>query len=251
MTAYRWFREGELPVPARRAGRLILVDQPPVSAVPGITAVYAHVSSADQRSDLDRQVAGQVVVGSEQIGGRRPPHHLGREEARLGRCRFQPVQERLQRLPGPPCSRWPLIVAVPSSRERAASTWRIGVPGEVTTSGVQRGFAAAVGYHTATPNTIQRRFLESAGTITTGDQVTASIDRRAYSPSCAKPAFPDSAVTWWHATANAKAPTRGVHLRSSRLPPGEAQRTGKIERNRHMAIGDDHRHHRERLKKCG
>ncbi len=57
MTAYRWFREGKLPVPAHRAGRLILVDQPPVSAVPGITAVYARVSSADQRSDLDRQVA--------------------------------------------------------------------------------------------------------------------------------------------------------------------------------------------------
>ncbi len=57
MTAYRWFREGKLPVPARRAGRLILVDQPPVSAVPGITAVDARVSFADQRSDLDRQVA--------------------------------------------------------------------------------------------------------------------------------------------------------------------------------------------------
>ncbi len=57
MTAYRWFREGKLPVPARPAGRLILVDQPPVSAVPGITAVYARMSSADQRSDLDRQVA--------------------------------------------------------------------------------------------------------------------------------------------------------------------------------------------------
>ncbi len=57
MTAYRWFREGKLPIPTRRAGRLILVDQPPVSAVPGITAVYARVSSADQRSDLDRQVA--------------------------------------------------------------------------------------------------------------------------------------------------------------------------------------------------
>ena len=57
MTAYRWFREGKLPVPARRAGRLILVDpgQPPVA--PGTAAVYARVSSADQRADLDRQVA--------------------------------------------------------------------------------------------------------------------------------------------------------------------------------------------------
>ncbi len=57
VTAYRWFREGKLPVPARRPGRLILVDQAPVSAVPEITVVYARVSSTDQRADLDRQVA--------------------------------------------------------------------------------------------------------------------------------------------------------------------------------------------------
>ena len=57
MTAYRWFREGKLPVPARRAGRLILVDPVPVSTPPAVVAVYARVSSADQRADLDRQVA--------------------------------------------------------------------------------------------------------------------------------------------------------------------------------------------------
>src|SRR5260370_15609136 len=57
VTAYRWFREGKLPVPARRAGRLILVDTAPASTVPGTVAVYARVSSADQRADLDRQVA--------------------------------------------------------------------------------------------------------------------------------------------------------------------------------------------------
>jgi predicted site-specific integrase-resolvase len=57
VTAYRWFREGKLPVPARRVGGLILVEQP-AEAVPAETvAVYARVSSADQKSDLDRQVA--------------------------------------------------------------------------------------------------------------------------------------------------------------------------------------------------
>jgi predicted site-specific integrase-resolvase len=58
VTAYRWFREGKLPVPARRVGRLILVD--PAATAPAVgdrIAVYARVSSADQRSDLDRQVA--------------------------------------------------------------------------------------------------------------------------------------------------------------------------------------------------
>lgn len=58
VTAYRWFRAGLLPVPTQRVGRLILVDEAAGSAGPrGCTAVYARVSSADQRTDLDRQVA--------------------------------------------------------------------------------------------------------------------------------------------------------------------------------------------------
>src|SRR5574337_1985921 len=58
VTAYRWFRAGLLPVPARRVGRLILIDEPSEDA--GLrrrTAVYARVSSADQNADLDRQLA--------------------------------------------------------------------------------------------------------------------------------------------------------------------------------------------------
>jgi len=57
VTAYRWFREGKLPVPARRVGRLIPVDPAPVPETAGMVAVHARVSSADQRADLDRQVA--------------------------------------------------------------------------------------------------------------------------------------------------------------------------------------------------
>jgi predicted site-specific integrase-resolvase len=58
VTAYRWFREGKLPVPARKVGRLILVD--PAATEPPRTSsavVYARVSSSDQQTDLDRQVA--------------------------------------------------------------------------------------------------------------------------------------------------------------------------------------------------
>ncbi len=55
MTAYRWFREGKLPVPARPAGRLILVDQPPVSAVQGITAVDARVKTGIDRGEWARE----------------------------------------------------------------------------------------------------------------------------------------------------------------------------------------------------
>lgn len=58
VTAYRWFHAGLLPVPAQRVGRLILVDEPIGGAGPqSRTAVYARVSSADQKADLDRQVA--------------------------------------------------------------------------------------------------------------------------------------------------------------------------------------------------
>jgi predicted site-specific integrase-resolvase len=58
VTAYRWFREGKLPVPARRAGRLILVDPAATQPAPaGVSVVYARVSSADQKPDLDRQVS--------------------------------------------------------------------------------------------------------------------------------------------------------------------------------------------------
>ncbi|MGH9059004.1 MAG: IS607 family transposase [Acidimicrobiales bacterium] len=56
-TAYRWFHEGKLPVPAQRVGRLILVDVPGKASGPERTVLYARVSSHDQRGDLDRQVA--------------------------------------------------------------------------------------------------------------------------------------------------------------------------------------------------
>lgn len=86
-TAYRWFREGTLPVPAERVGRLILVKTAAsASAAAAGVVLYARVSSHDRRSDLDRQVArltawaterdlgvGQVVceVGSG-LNGKRP-----------------------------------------------------------------------------------------------------------------------------------------------------------------------------------
>ncbi len=58
VTAYRWFRAGLLPVPAQRVGRVILVEELSVAAgTDSRRTVYARVSSADQKADLDRQVA--------------------------------------------------------------------------------------------------------------------------------------------------------------------------------------------------
>ncbi|OAT69360.1 hypothetical protein AWB85_21600 [Mycobacteroides immunogenum] len=58
VTAYRWFHSGRLPVPAQRVGRLILVnDAAAETAQHRRTAVYARVSSADQKADLDVEAA--------------------------------------------------------------------------------------------------------------------------------------------------------------------------------------------------
>ncbi|MGH3828755.1 MAG: IS607 family transposase [Pseudonocardiaceae bacterium] len=57
-TAYRWFREGTLPVPAVRVNQRTVLVNPGGGEDPvGGVGLYARVSSHDQRADLDRQVA--------------------------------------------------------------------------------------------------------------------------------------------------------------------------------------------------
>ncbi|MDQ1028764.1 putative resolvase [Streptomyces umbrinus] len=59
-TAYRWFREGTLPVPAERVGpRTILVNVKANSAPSAASGVglYARVSSHDKKDDLERQIS--------------------------------------------------------------------------------------------------------------------------------------------------------------------------------------------------
>ncbi|KOG44336.1 resolvase [Streptomyces virginiae] len=59
-TAYRWFREGTLPVPAQRVGPrtiLVNVEANATSEVVGGLGLYARVCSHDQKADLERQVA--------------------------------------------------------------------------------------------------------------------------------------------------------------------------------------------------
>jgi putative resolvase len=91
-TAYRWFREGTLPVPAVRVNqRTVLVNPGGRKSADGGVGLYARVSSHDQRADLDRQVArlsawagqaGATVVrvetevGSGMNGGRRKARRL-------------------------------------------------------------------------------------------------------------------------------------------------------------------------------
>jgi putative resolvase len=56
-TAYRWFREGTMPVPARRLPSGTIMVDVVSDDTQGQVVVYARVSSVDQRADLDRQVA--------------------------------------------------------------------------------------------------------------------------------------------------------------------------------------------------
>lgn len=64
ITAWRWFKAGILPVPARQLPTgTILVEVPPPE---GRTVLYARVSSADQKADLQRQVERLVAFAREQ-----------------------------------------------------------------------------------------------------------------------------------------------------------------------------------------
>lgn len=67
-TAYRWHRDGKMPVPVERtpSGSLLVHDpkyQQPAGGQ-GRTVVYARVSSHDQRASLDGQVSRTVQAAS-------------------------------------------------------------------------------------------------------------------------------------------------------------------------------------------
>ena len=55
-TAWRWFHQGRLAVPAHQVASGSILVQAVARAERGV-AIYARVSSSDQRADLDRQVA--------------------------------------------------------------------------------------------------------------------------------------------------------------------------------------------------
>lgn len=54
------------------------------------------------------------------------------------------------------------------------------------------------GYHAATPDTLQRRFLSTGGTIHNhGDEIVVRLDRRTYSPVLRQADLPTTKVPWW------------------------------------------------------
>jgi putative resolvase len=62
-TAWRWFKEGKLPVVAEqtKTGTILIKDEPLRS---NLVAIYARVSSSDQKKDLDKQIARLVLYAN-------------------------------------------------------------------------------------------------------------------------------------------------------------------------------------------
>jgi putative resolvase len=62
-TAWRWFKENKLPVIAEqtKTGTILIKDE---IAIPNAIAIYARVSSTDQKKDLDRQIARLVLYAN-------------------------------------------------------------------------------------------------------------------------------------------------------------------------------------------
>lgn len=66
ITAYRWWKQGVLPVRAeqvRGTGTIIVY---PVKQLSDGVALYARVSSGDQKNDLERQLGRLVIYAGEQ-----------------------------------------------------------------------------------------------------------------------------------------------------------------------------------------
>lgn len=61
-TAWRLWRDGQLPIPAEQLATGTVIVHPTTESVGG-AALYARVSSADQRADLDRQMARLTEYG--------------------------------------------------------------------------------------------------------------------------------------------------------------------------------------------
>ena len=84
-----------------------------------------------------------------------------------------------------------------------SSTVNLNVDLDIMLCVLARALLAALrarlpGYHSVTPDVLQRRFLETPGhIITTPDTITVRLDRRAYTPVLRQAALPDTPVPWW------------------------------------------------------
>ncbi len=64
-TAWRWFKEGKLPVPVEQTPTGTILLKEPTSEFNQV-AIYARVSSSDQKNDLDRQISRLLQYANSQ-----------------------------------------------------------------------------------------------------------------------------------------------------------------------------------------
>jgi Predicted site-specific integrase-resolvase len=64
-TAWKWFQAGTLPIRAEQRATGTIIVYPPAQQEVKVV-LYARVSSGDQKSDLDRQIARLVLFANEQ-----------------------------------------------------------------------------------------------------------------------------------------------------------------------------------------
>lgn len=62
-TAWRWFKEGKLPVTVEQMPSGTILVRDPIPSFEQV-AIYARVSSSDQKSDLDRQISRLLVFAN-------------------------------------------------------------------------------------------------------------------------------------------------------------------------------------------
>jgi putative resolvase len=147
-TAYRWYREGTLPVPARKAGHLIVVSPQAAAETAPKTegaGLYPRVSWHDQRSGLDGQGARLPVWAAD--AGR--PAVRAEAEAGSGMNGSRPKVRRLLADPA-------VTVVVAGHRDRLGRT------------GTELAAAALSAHH--------RRLVVPGGSDVTGDLVCDIVE---------------------------------------------------------------------------
>jgi hypothetical protein len=120
-------------------------------------------------------------------------HHDITTKAIIARyARRMTIEQRLAEIIGAFCA------------DALSSTVNLNVDLDVMLAVLAQALLAALrerlpGYHAATPDTLQRRFLETPGTIiNSGDTITVRLERRAYTPVLRKASLPaQTTIPWW------------------------------------------------------
>jgi predicted site-specific integrase-resolvase len=65
-TAWRMWRDGKLPIPAEQLATGTVIVHPPTAPIAETVALYARVSSGDQKADLERQLGRLAGFASQE-----------------------------------------------------------------------------------------------------------------------------------------------------------------------------------------